>query len=114
MIKRKETMQQDVRENVRGGKGKLLFHNVFDEGQVANSRVFAVVTAQPGDSLGVHTHVNEGEVYLILDGELTVTEDGVDYILKAGDAEYCADGHSHGFVNHGDQPASLLAVIIQK
>ena len=41
------------------------------------------------------------------------TEDGVDYILHAGDAEYCSDGHTHAVVNHTDKPATFLAIVIK-
>lgn len=112
MIKRKENLKQEIRENLRGGRGKLLFTHVFDQGEVANSRMFAVTTIRPGDSIGIHPHENEGEAYLILEGSATVTEDGVDYILNPGDAEYCGHGHTHGILNHTDSPLTFLAVVI--
>lgn len=114
MIKRKENMPIEIRENLRGGTGKLPFTHVFAEGDLANCRMFAVATINPGDSIGVHQHNGEGEVYLMLDGSVTMVEDGVEYILNAGDAEYCGDGHTHGARNHTDAPATILMAIITK
>ena len=113
MIKRREAMEQTVRENLRGGRGALTFTHVFSGEELDKTRMFAVVTVQPGDSIGVHPHDQEGEVYLILEGAATVTEDGVDYILQAGDAEYCTGGHTHGLLNHTDAPMTMLAVVIK-
>ncbi len=112
MIKRKEDMRLEPRENLRGGKGTLAFTHIFEKSELEKTRMFAVITVQPGDSIGVHPHDEEGEAYVILDGSVTVTEDGVDYSLNPGDAEYCTGGHTHALLNHTDTPASLLAIII--
>ena len=32
--------------------------------------------------------------------------------LNPGDAEFCADGHTHSIVNHTDEPATFLALIM--
>lgn len=113
MIKHREEMTHTTREALRGGKGVLDFTHIFEGDEVEKTRLFAVITIQPGDSVGVHPHEEEGEAYLILDGAATVTEDGVDYILQAGDAEYCTGGHTHGLLNHTDAPVSLLAIVIK-
>ena len=112
MIKHRSQMHQNVRENLRGGKGALQFTHIFEGSELEKTRMFSVVTVQPGDSIGIHPHQEEGEVYLILDGAATVTEDGVEQILRAGDAEYCTGGHTHGLLNHTDAPVTLLAIVI--
>lgn len=113
MIKHREEMTHTTREALRGGRGVLDFTHIFEGDEVEKTRLFAVITVQPGDSIGVHPHDGEGEAYLILDGAATVTEDGVDHILQAGDAEYCTGGHTHGLLNHTDAPVSLLAIVIK-
>lgn len=113
MIKRKEEMTTTVRENMRGGRGSIQFHNIFEGDELDKTRIFAVITIAPGDSIGTHAHEGEGEAYVVLDGAVTVTEDGVDHILSAGDAEYCTDGHTHAVLNHTDRPASFLAIVIK-
>ena len=113
MIKRKEQMPVEIRENLRGGHGKLQFTHLFQGDELNKTNMFAVITIQPGDSIGVHPHNPDGEAYVVLDGSITVTEDGVDYILHAGDAEYCSDGNTHAVVNHTDKPATFLAIVIK-
>ena len=113
MIKRKAQMTHNTRENLRGGKGVLDFTHIFEGDELDKTRMFAVITVQPGDSIGTHPHEGEGEAYLILDGAATVSEDGVDYILDAGDAEYCSGGHTHALLNHTDRPVTLLAIVIK-
>ena len=112
MIKRKEAMTHTTRENMRGGKGAVQSVNIFEGEELPKTRVFSVLTIQPGDSIGAHPHTGEGEVYLILEGAATVTEDGVDYVLKAGDAEYCSNGQTHAIANHTDAPVTFLAIVI--
>jgi len=113
MIKYHQDLHHTTRENLRGGKGTLDFTHIFEGEELSKTRLFAVITVQPGDSIGPHPHEGEGEVYLILDGAATVSEDGVDHILKAGDAEYCTGGHTHALLNHTDAPVSVLAIVIK-
>ena len=47
----------------------------------------------------------------MLSGCATVTEDVEERVLQPGDAEFCADGHTHAIRNHTDAPAVFLAVI---
>ena len=50
---------------------------------------------------------------MILQGQATVTEDGQDFLLNPGDAEYCTGGHSHGIANDSEEPLVFLAIIIK-
>jgi len=112
MIKRKEQMNHTARANMRGGNGTIRGVTVFEQEELPKTRVYSVMTFQPGDSIGPHPHTGEGESYLILEGEAVVTEDGVDYLLHAGDAEYCSDGHVHAVANQSDRPMCLLAIVM--
>ena len=112
MIKRKEQMAHTEKSNMRGGNGTIHGVTVFEQSEVPKTRVYSVMTFRPGDSIGVHSHTGEGETYLILEGDAVVTEDGVDYVLHAGDAEYCSDGHTHAIANQSDRPMSMLAIVM--
>lgn len=112
MIKKRESLRQETKTNARGGTGDIQFTHIFEADEVKNSRLTAVITIEAGDSIGVHPHEGEGEIYVILSGAATVTEDGVEQILRAGDAEYCAAGQTHGIYNHTDEPMSMLAIVI--
>ncbi len=112
MIHKNKEMLHKLVSNVRGGEGSPEFVHLFSEEELGGRMSFlAVVTLQPGESVGCHPHDANGEAYYVLSGSVTITEDGQETILSAGDAEFCADGHSHGIRNHTDAPASFLAVI---
>lgn len=113
MIKRRQEMQTEPRFRVKGGRGGYDSTHIFTGAEVDKISLFAVNTLPPGSSIGVHPHTTEGEAYLILQGTATVTEDGQDYLLRPGDAEYCTGGHTHGIGNDTDEPLVFLAVIIK-
>ena len=114
MFHLKNDMLHEIKSNLRGGVGDLDFCHLFS-GQELGGRadLFAVVTLQPGQSIGEHDHSTNGEAYLVLSGSVTVTEDGESRVLTPGDAEFCADGHKHSICNHTDEPASFLALIMK-
>ena len=110
MIKRKEAMSMDHKENFKGGTGSLSFVHLFTKEELPKTRLCSVLTVEPGASVGQHSHTGEGELYVVLDGPVTLQEDGVDHILHTGDAEYCSDGHPPGAPTHTDNPAVPMAI----
>ena len=67
MIKRHNDMKYDIRENMRGGDGKVKITNVLDEGEYkGKARLLGVITLEPGCSIGGHIHENEAEVFYIM------------------------------------------------
>ena len=94
------------------GTGSLSFVHLFTKEELPKTRLCSVLTVEPGASVGQHSHTGEGELYVVLDGPVTLQEDGVDHILHTGDAEYCSDGHYHGVYNHTDKPAVLMAIVM--
>ena len=70
---------------------------------VANNSRFAR-TAQP-----VTVNIDESDNIK----SATVTEDGQDYLLGPGDAEYCTGGHTHGIANDSDEVLVFLAIIMK-
>ena len=113
MIAKVDRQTRREKANAQGGSGILHFRDAFSAEELGNrATMFTVITLLPGDSIGVHAHTENGEIYWILEGELVVSEDGVETVLTAGDAEFCADGHTHGAENRSGAPAKILAVIL--
>lgn len=113
MIHRQSDMTVEIRSNLRGGAGDLPFRHLFSKEELGGrADLLAAVTLQPGESVGEHPHVSNGEVYWILSGSATVTEDGQAAILQPGDAEFCAGGHTHSIYNHTQEPVTFLALIV--
>ena len=113
MFKSYETMETAVKHNIQGGEGSPKFRYLFSAEELGHrADLMTVITLEPGESIGVHPHTDNGEAYFILEGGATMTEDGQTRILGVGDAEFCADGHTHSIKNHTDQPMRFLAVIV--
>ena len=113
MIHRKSEMINEQKPNLRGGEGSPNFCHILPKEAMGNWATLAsVVTLQPGESVGEHPHVDNGELYLVLSGKVVVVEDGVEQELFPGDTEFCAHGHVHSIRNHTDEPASFLALIV--
>ena len=113
MILRKSEMICEPKPNLRGGEGSPVFCHILPKEAMGNwSTLASVVTLQPGESVGEHPHVDNGELYLVLSGKVIVTEDGVGAEMLTGDSEFCAHGHTHSIRNHTDEPATFLALIV--
>lgn len=113
MIQRHEHMPVSDRTNVKGGVGTYQSMTIFSPEQVDKISLFAINTLPPHTSIGTHCHTTEGEAYVILQGEAVVEEDGVEFILHAGDAEYCTGGHTHAIANRSEEELRFLAIIIK-
>lgn len=112
----RKTMQMNIRhrEHVAGGEGCLLSQDVFVESEMAGkARMCSKITLPPGSSIGEHPHVDDAEIYYVLKGELTVTDDGDTFLLHAGDGVFTAQGGKHSVKNNSDNDAEFLAVIIR-
>ncbi len=115
MIHRHSEMYSEPKTNVRGGVGSPVFCHLFTARELdGRADLLAAVTLQPGESVGVHAHTTNSELYYILAGSAMVEEDGVETELHAGDAEFCADGHTHGIRNHTDAPVTFLGLILPR
>ena len=108
MIATTDNMKQITIPGFCGGEGRAVLTALFERGVLTANVV--KVTLEPGCSCGEHDHTEDSDLYFMLEGEIVMLEDGKEYVLHAGDVEYCTPGHSHGAINRSDKPASFLAV----
>ena len=109
----KDEHEHVIKSNLCDGVGDLDFEFIFPpEHMYGAGKQICRITFQPGQSIGVHYHVDNAETYYILEGEATVTDDGEERILKPGDAELCANSHFHSIANKTDKPLVILGVIL--
>ena len=79
MVIRKEDQRLQVRDNVRGGQGRLENRHILEPEQMFGSAsLLTEFYFDPGDGIGPHVHDTDAEVYYVLEGELTLTENGKD------------------------------------
>jgi uncharacterized cupin superfamily protein len=65
---------------------------------------------QPGQQMRIHRHANQEEVYLVLDGALTVFVDGEASILQTGELMRVAPSVRRQIVNRGREKVVLIAL----
>jgi len=67
------------------------------------------IVAPGGETGGTINHVGE-EVGYVLEGELHMTIDGKEYVLRQGDSFFFRSELAHGYRNEGDSEARILWV----
>ena len=110
----KDLTPQHSTSGLRGGSGIAdVLHYLGPEESGDRVGLCNLITLQPGASIGVHPHVEDAEIYCFLEGQVTFIENGTEYALGAGDVTYTGNGDSHGVVNSGSVPATILAVVVK-
>lgn len=114
MIKKVFKQETEVRENMRGGSGKVIIRHYFKKDEInASCRLCAELQLAPGASIGLHEHNNEDEVFIIQKGRGLIVDDGKEVEVEAGDSILTGKGASHSIKNIGDEDLLVTAVIIQ-
>lgn len=113
MVKRAKDMEMEIREQMRGGKGQVEILHVFKKEELKGKvRLCAKITINPGCSIGLHEHINEEEIFYILNGRGIVDDNGTRKEVAAGDAILTGGGASHSIENTGSEPLEIMAVIL--
>ena len=103
----------EIREKARGGEGKLEFHHLLEKEQLApHSRLLGKIVMRPGNSMGLHTHHDEGEFFYILSGAARIVQDGEEFILYPGDSIYSPPESSHSVEAAGEETLEYLALVL--
>jgi uncharacterized cupin superfamily protein len=70
-----------------------------------------LITLQPRERGRVHSHKEQEEVYLVLQGELTlILEDGEEHVLDRGKLVRVGPAERRQLVNRGDERLVMLAL----
>ena len=114
MFKQEKNWNPEVRREVRGGHGDVVFNHIYRKGVELNPnmRLFAKLVLKPGCSIGWHVHENEDEIYYILSGTAETDDNGVKRILQAGDSTLTRSGEGHSITALGSEKLELIATII--
>jgi len=114
MIRRKNEYAVDIREEMRGGDGKVKIEHLWDETNElkGKTRLMAKITLEPGCGIGFHNHDNEEEVFYIIKGTAEADDNGEAVVLSAGDTILTGNGAGHSIRCHGDETVEMTAVIV--
>ncbi|GHU81259.1 oxalate-binding protein [Clostridia bacterium] len=112
MIKKSDEFREE-RRVIAGGKGEIILRHRFErDDMMEKCRLFAELTIEPGNSIGEHAHVEDMEIFYVLEGELvSIGRDGSETPFRKGDAMLTGGGDFHSLRNDSDKPAKMLAVI---
>ena len=114
MIRRKEECKVEYREHMRDGDGtaKLTAFISGPEELNGKGRLFSRITLEPGCSIGYHVHDTDAELFYILTGNGTYSDNGTLVTVHPGDVTICETGHGHSIANAGEETLELIAVIV--
>ena len=113
MIRKAADRTSEVREAMRGGEGSVEIRHFFKRDEWnANTRLCAELILPPGASIGSHQHLREDEVYIITSGFGLIDDGSGEERVSMGDAIRTGNGETHTIRNDGNEPLSLIAVIV--
>jgi mannose-6-phosphate isomerase-like protein (cupin superfamily) len=113
MIRKPAEMKLEVREQMRGGQGKVTFQHLFAKEEIkAKTRLCARLLLPPGASIGMHRHDNEDELFVIVKGEGVIDDGQARTPVSAGDAILTGSGAAHALENAGTDTLEVLAIIM--
>jgi mannose-6-phosphate isomerase-like protein (cupin superfamily) len=113
ILRKRQEMKTEVRENMRGGMGKVTVRHLFVPDEIiAKTRLCAMLTVHVGASIGIHKHENEDELFVILSGSGLLDDGNQKLPITAGDSILTGNGAEHSIVNTGAIDMEIVAVIM--
>lgn len=99
-------------EHAQGGIGRILRDKLVPADKLGGPCSYmACISLEPGNSIGIHQHVGDNEMYYLINGSALYTENDVEYHVEAGDVMFCDEGSTHGIVNTSDETISFIAIM---
>lgn len=113
MIQRPCSMEVEVREKMKDGKGSVRVTHLLKQIQMRGKcRFFGKMVIEPGCSIGLHKHDDEEEIYYILKGRGLAEDNGIRQEVKEGDIILTGGGASHSIENNSSEPLEVMGVIL--
>ncbi len=100
-------------EEVRahGGRGTILFKRILDGRDLEGAWHFVdYAVLPPGAGIGRHTHGEDEELYLVLEGEGEMELDGETFPVRKGSVILNRRGGTHALRNVSSAPLEIFVV----
>jgi mannose-6-phosphate isomerase-like protein (cupin superfamily) len=91
------------------GTGRIHTRRVLDLEDRSAFQFIDLTQIPPGSSIGLHTHADDEEVYVIISGRGSMTLDGETFEVGPGHVIRNRPGGTHGLVNSGRE---LLTMVV--
>lgn len=102
-------------ENSHGGKGALQKCRMWDQSDFETGLQYMdYVTLKPNESIGIHTHGEDEEIYVILKGYGNLYSNGQNLKVKPGDVIVNSFHDMHGLENNSDTDMELFIFDVAK
>jgi len=111
MIRRQCERFEETKTNIRGGLGMAKGVEFLKEGDMEGVLSMGRTTLEPGATIGVHSHPDTHDLYLILEGQGTGILNGERFPVGPGDLFLVKAGGSHGLINDSETPLTFLGVL---
>lgn len=92
------------------GVGTVEAARVLDRGRVHGCRFVDLTIVHPGSTVGVHTHEEDEELYVIIDGRGIMDVDGDRFEVEPGDVILNASHGTHELRNEGTESIRMVVV----
>ncbi len=112
MIKRKDALVSDAKRK-EGNPNLLLKNFTAFENMPEKIKMYAEATLAPGGEIPYHKHEGECEIYFVLSGNATYSDNGVETEIKAGDLTFTPSGESHGIKNNSGKDFKFIPLIVK-
>jgi len=111
MIRNFYHCDKETDHNSHGGEGSIEIYRAFRRKDFKGAWDFAIrVVMPPGTSMGEHSHGDDEEMYIILQGEGTMIIEGKEQRVTSGDMIVNKAFGTHGLVNTSEKDIELLII----
>ena len=113
MIRKADDCRKETRTAMRGGQGEVHMTVLASKEELLNhARMHDVIELPAGSGIGYHEHTGETEIFYILEGEPTYSDNGIEVTLHAGDVAICPSGEGHSISNNTGNVVRMVATIV--
>ena len=114
MIKYSQDIQIQTVENSGNIEGRISKNIILTPTEMLErASMFNIITLPSGSRIKEHPHIEDAEIYYILEGEAKVTDNGRTAIMHAGDVMFTGNGGRHSIANHSGKDVKFLACILK-
>ena len=103
----------EARRVIQNGVGEILVRTKFRRDEMFDElEMCAEFIISPGQSVGMHTHDKNMDIFYVLSGELTaVDHEGREETVYPGDMILTGGGECHALCNNSDQEGVILVIV---
>jgi len=115
MVKKKGSYAPERVDNMRSGDGFVTVERLLTPEELYDKgRLYAILTLEPGSSIGFHLHEGEMESFYVVGGKAEYLDGDETVTLTPGDTTLTLSGDGHSVRSIGDTALVLVAQILYK